>query len=141
MTTHKTLYTANATVQRGREGNGKTDDGTLDLTLSPPGGGKPGTNPEQLFAIGYAACFGGAVAAVARKKSLATGDVSIESHVSLRQGDDGYSIAVELDVNLPSLDEDAAIALVNEAHQVCPYSKATRGNIEVVLKANGALAH
>lgn len=141
MSDAKILYTARATTVAGREGHGRTDDGTLDLDLSPPGSGKPGTNPEQLFAIGYSACFGGAIAAVARKQNIQPGEVSIESQVVLNQDSSGYFLAVTLDVKLPALEEDAAIALVNAAHQVCPYSKATRGNIEVTLTANGTRAH
>jgi lipoyl-dependent peroxiredoxin len=135
----KVVYTANATVTGGRaEGHGVTDDGMLDIQLRPPGDGG-GTNPEQLFAVGYAACFEGALAAVGRREKVELGDVSIESHVSMITTEDrGFNLAVTLDVTLPAI-EDAwqATAIVEGAHHVCPYSNATRGNVEVTLTANG----
>ncbi len=133
----KTLYTAHATTVAGREGHSKTDDGTLDLQLSPPGSGKPGTNPEQLFAVGYGACFGGAVGLVAKKQGVTPSEVKVSASVDLRQADDGFSIAVELDVALAGIDDETAASIVKTAHTVCPYSKATRGNIDVTLKVNG----
>lgn len=139
----KVLYTAEATVTGGRaEGHGRTNDGTLDVELrSPPelGGEGGGTNPEQLFAIGYAACFESALGVVGRREHAEVGDVSIDSRVSLlpSQGG-GFSLAVALDVSLPQVtDPEQAVRLVAAAHQVCPYSNATRGNIEVELSANG----
>jgi Ohr subfamily peroxiredoxin len=103
------------------------------------GGEGGGTNPEQLFAVGYAACFEGAIGAVARRQKLEAGDVEIDSQVSLNPGPDRtFLISVVLDVTLPSVEGDAATELVREAHKVCPYSNATRGNIEVTLTANGA---
>ena len=104
------------------------------------GGEGGGTNPEQLFAVGYAACFEGALGAVARREKLEVGDVEIDSRVSLIPADDRtFQIGVELDVTLPSVpDDDQAVALVRAAHKVCPYSNATRGNVDVVLTANGA---
>jgi Ohr subfamily peroxiredoxin len=103
------------------------------------GGEGGGTNPEQLFAVGYAACFEGAIGAVARRQKLEAGDVGIDSKVSLNPGPDRtFILSVELDVTLPSVEGDAAVDLVREAHKVCPYSNATRGNIEVTLTANGA---
>ncbi len=133
----KTLYTAHATTIGGRDGKSKTDDGRLDLTLSRPGSSGTGTNPEQIFACGYSACFGSAVAFVAGQQKIETGEVSVTAHIDLNQSDDGFSIAAKLDVLLPKLDAEAAKKIVAAAHQVCPYSKATRGNITVALMANG----
>ena len=138
----KVLYTADAHVTGGRsEGHGKTGDGVLEVDLRTPtemGGEGGGTNPEQLFAVGYAACFEGAIAAVGRRTKAEVGDVAIDSKVSLLTGEDkSFAIAVELDVNLPSVAGEDAVEIVREAHNVCPYSNATRGNIEVKLSANG----
>ena len=139
----KVVYTAEANVQGGRaEGQGKTNDGQLDVTLRLPeemGGDGGGTNPEQLFAVGYAACFEGALGAVGRREKIELDDASIDSKVSLITTEErGFNVAVELDVTLPSIDDaDEAARLVAAAHQVCPYSNATRGNIEVKLTANG----
>jgi osmotically inducible protein OsmC len=143
-TTGRVLYTAHAHVTGGRtNGHGRTDDGALDVQLRPPvqtGGPGGGTNPEQLFAVGYAACFEGALGAVARRERLEVEDVAIDSRVSLMPTEErGFNIGVEMDVTLPSVqDPDQAVALVRAAHRVCPYSNATRGNIDVVLTANGA---
>jgi lipoyl-dependent peroxiredoxin len=139
----KVIYTAAAHVTGGRaEGHGKTSDGALEVDLRLPvemGGEGGGTNPEQLFAVGYAACFESAIGAVARRLKLEAGDVEIDSKVSLNPGPDRtFVISVELDVTLPSVEGDAATELVREAHKVCPYSNATRGNIDVALTANGA---
>jgi Ohr subfamily peroxiredoxin len=138
----KVLYTAAATVTGGRDqGHGRTSDGALDVQLRSPvelGGEGGGTNPEQLFAIGYAACFEGAIKTVARRQKVEADDVSIDSKVSLGPADDrSFTIAVALDVTLPQLDADQAAEIVEAAHQVCPYSNATRGNIDVELTANG----
>ena len=137
----KPIYTAEATVTGGRvHGHGVTSDGVLDVQLRPPGDDERGTNPEQLFAVGYAACFESALGVVARRQRIELGDVSIDSQVSLfAQPDRSYGIAVALDVTLPDV-EDAgdAARIVAAAHEVCPYSNATRGNIEVALTANGA---
>jgi osmotically inducible protein OsmC len=138
----KTLYTAEATVTGGRaEGHGKSTDGALEVDLRLPtemGGQGGGTNPEQLFAVGYAACFEGALGAVARRAKVETGDASIDSKVSLHPNESrGFDLSVELDVTLPSVDDAQAAELVKAAHQVCPYSNATRGNIPVTLTANG----
>ncbi|MGC1165647.1 MAG: Ohr family peroxiredoxin [Solirubrobacterales bacterium] len=138
----KDLYTAEAHVTGGRvEGHGRTSDGALEVDLRPPaeaGGEGGGTNPEQLFAVGYAACFESALAAVARRKKLEIGEVEIDSKVKLRTGEDrSFTIAAELHVTLPAVVGDDAVELVHAAHQVCPYSNATRGNIEIVLTANG----
>jgi osmotically inducible protein OsmC len=139
----KTLYTAEARVTGGRDkGHGKTSDEALevDLRLPPEMGGQGGgTNPEQLFAVGYAACFEGALGAVARRQKVETGDAVIESKVSLHANDSrGFELSVELDVTLPSVEDAAqAVELVKAAHHVCPYSNATRGNIPVTLTVNG----
>ena len=139
----KTIYTAEATVTGGRvEGHGKSSDGALDVQLRPPvetGGPGGGTNPEQLFAVGYAACFEGALGAVGRRERVELGAVSIESRVSLVTTENrAYTIAVELHVSLPQIeDHGQAVRIVAAAHEVCPYSNATRGNIDVTLTANG----
>lgn len=137
----KTIYTAEATVTGGREhGHGVTSDGVLDVQLRPPmGSAEVGTNPEQLFAVGYAACFEGALAAVGRRERLELGDVSIDSKVSLITTEErGFNVAVTLDVTLPDIpDADQARSIVAAAHKVCPYSNATRGNVDVTLTANG----
>jgi lipoyl-dependent peroxiredoxin len=130
----KTLYTARAKAVGGREGHAQTDDKQLSVDFAAPGSGKPGTNPEQLFACGYSACFGGALAFVARQQKLDIGTPEINTEVSLNQGDDGFSISVVMTISLPSLDKATAEQLVQTAHTVCPYSKATRGNIEVELR-------
>jgi Ohr subfamily peroxiredoxin len=139
----KDLYTAEAHVTGGRvAGHGRTSDGALEVDLRPPaetGGEGGGTNPEQLFAVGYAACFESAIEAVARRRKLELDEVAIDSRVKLRTGEDrSFTIATELHVHLPSLAEDDAVELVRAAHRVCPYSNATRGSMEVVLTANGA---
>lgn len=136
------IYTAEAHVTGGRaNGHGKTSDGALEVDLRLPvemGGQGGGTNPEQLFAVGYAACFEGALGVVARRAKVDTGEVGIDSRVSLTpNGQGGFFLSVGLDVTLPSVDEAQAVELVHGAHQVCPYSNATRGNIEVALTANG----
>jgi osmotically inducible protein OsmC len=139
----KVVYTAEARVTGGRtEGHGRSGDGALEVDLRTPtemGGEGGGTNPEQLFAVGYAACFEGALGAVARRQKAEVGDVEIDSKVALLTAEDrSFSIAVELHVTLPSVQGEDAVELVRAAHRVCPYSNATRGNVEVVLTANGA---
>lgn len=137
------IYKAEAHVTGGRaNGHGRTSDGALevDLRLPPEMGGQGGgTNPEQLFAVGYAACFEGALGVVARRAKVDTGEASIESSVSLTpNGQGGFFLSVGLNVTLASVDDATqAVELVRAAHQVCPYSNATRGNIEVELTANG----
>jgi lipoyl-dependent peroxiredoxin len=139
-----TLYTARAHVTGGRaEGHGRTSDGALEVDLrlpAEPGGPGGGTNPEELFAVGYAACFEGALGVVARRAKVDASDAAIESAVSLLpDGKGGFLLAVELDVTLPSVSEaDTAAEIVRAAHKVCPYSNATRGNIDVALTANGS---
>jgi Ohr subfamily peroxiredoxin len=137
------LYTAEATVTGGRtEGHGVTSDGNLDVQMRTPmelGGDGEGTNPEQLFAVGYAACFESALGVVARRERADVGEVSIAARVSLLPTEErGFRLAVELDVHLPQIDDaEQAKRIVAAAHQVCPYSNATRGNIDVALRANG----
>jgi osmotically inducible protein OsmC len=139
-----TIYTAKAHVTGGRaEGHGRTSDGELEVDLRLPaemGGSGGGTNPEELFAVGYAACFEGALGVVARRAKADPGDVAIDSEVSLSpDGKGGFQLSVVLAVTLPGVSDPAtAVELVRGAHQVCPYSNATRGNIEVTLSANGA---
>ena len=141
MAIEKVLYTAHATSTGGRQGTSRTDDGVLDLQLSTPkelgGAGGPGTNPEQLFAAGYSACFIGAMKAVGGKLGLKVpNDVSISAAVSigpLAGGVQGFGIAVTMDVTVPGFSRDEAERLVQAAHQVCPYSNATRGNVDVKL--------
>jgi lipoyl-dependent peroxiredoxin len=139
----KDLYTAEAHVTGGRvAGHGRSSDGALEVDLRTPtemGGEGGGTNPEQLFAVGYAACFESALAAVARRQKLEVGDVEVDSKVKLTTGENrSFTIAIELHLTLPSVEGDDAVELVRAAHQVCPYSNATRGNIDMVLTANGA---
>ena len=135
----KTLYTAHATATGGRDGRVTTDDGAVDHALSMPkglgGSGAAGTNPEQLFAAGYSACFGSAIAFVARQKKLVTGPVKVDAHVSIGPvPSGGFGLAVELVAHLPELSRADAESVVAAAHQVCPYSNATRGNITVDVK-------
>jgi lipoyl-dependent peroxiredoxin len=134
----KRLYTAVATATSGREGRAKTDDGVLDVGLVPPkalgGSGAVGTNPEQLFAAGYAACFGSAVSHIARSQKIQAGPVSITAHVSIGPVGKGFGLAVELVATIPELPREQAEALVRAAHEVCPYSNATRGNIAVDIR-------
>jgi lipoyl-dependent peroxiredoxin len=138
----KVLYTAHAHVTGGRDGNAKTADSGLSLDLRVPtdmGGAGGGTNPEELFAVGYAACFESALATVARRRHLDADDITIDSAVSLLPtGGGGFKLAVTLDVALPSIpDRETAAQLVRDAHEVCPYSNATRGNIDVTLLIYG----
>jgi len=139
-TTH--LYTAHASVAGGRNGHGSTDDGRLDVNLSRPGamGGEgTGTNPEQLFAVGYGACFEGALTLVARRQRVQLGETHVDLAVELHSVSDGtFRIEVALDVSMAAVDDDVlAVELVREAHRVCPYSNALRGNVDVALTANG----
>ena len=139
----RVLYTAEATVTGGRaDGHGRTNDGKLEVNLRLPkemGGDGEGTNPEQLFAVGFAACFEGALGAVARRERAEVSDVSIDSRVSLHPTEErGFKLSAELHVTLPQIDDpEQAAAIVAAAHKVCPYSNATRDNIDVILTANG----
>lgn len=136
----KPLYTARATATGGRSGHAVTDDGQVDVHLKPPkemGGPGGGTNPEQLFAAGYAACFQSALAAVGRRQGVDTADSMVEADVTIGTiGNGGYGLAVTLKVSIPGVPADTVAALAEAAHQVCPYSNATRGNIEVKLESN-----
>lgn len=131
------LYTAHATSQGGRGGNVKSDDGLVDFNLTVPksmgGDGARGTNPEQLFAAGYSACFAGALGLVARTQGVNPGPFTITADVTIGKDESGYGLAAKLVGSFPELDKDKAQALMEAAHQVCPYSKATRGNIAVEL--------
>ncbi len=132
------VYTAHAKATGGREGTAASDDGRLNVKLSTPkelgGGGGEGTNPEQLFAVGYAACFIGALKFVGGQKKIAVpADASIESSVGIGQIPAGFGIEVTLKISLPGIDGETADALIAAAHEVCPYSNATRGNINVTL--------
>ncbi len=130
----KVMYTAKAHTTGGRDGASRTDDGRLDVKLSPPGTPGTGTNPEQLFAAGYSACFIGAMKAVAGKtKVTLPADLSIDAEVDLGPIPNAYGIAVRMNISLPGMERQAAQALVDAAHKVCPYSNATRGNIDVTL--------
>jgi Ohr subfamily peroxiredoxin len=139
----RVLYTAEAHVTGGRtDGHGRTADGALEVDLRAPkelGGEGGGTNPEELFAVGFASCFSSALSTIARRRHEDIGEVSIDSRVTLGPGEDrSFEIGVALDVTLPSVsDPTQAAELVAAAHKVCPYSNATRGNIEVSLTANG----
>ena len=134
------IYTAKAVVSGGRDGTARTEDGQLELKLALPkqlGGKGDGTNPEELFAAGYAACFIGALKVVAAQaKQKLPENLRIESQVGLGKVGAGYGINAVLDVFLPEMDEAVAQQLVNQAHQVCPYSNATRGNIDVTLSVH-----
>jgi lipoyl-dependent peroxiredoxin len=133
----KVIYKANATSTGGRDGTSKTSDGSLDVKLAVPkemGGAGGGVNPEQLFAAGYSACFLGAMKFVAGSQKIALpADTSINATVGIGQIPAGFGIEVQMVVNVPGMDKAAAQALVDKAHQVCPYSNATRGNIEVSI--------
>ena len=130
----KVLYTARAHTTGGRDGASRTDDGRLDVKLSSPGTSGTGTNPEQLFAAGYSACFIGALKAVGGKLGIAVPqDVAIDAEADLGTIPNAYGIAARLKISLPGLDREQAQKLVDAAHQVCPYSNATRGNIDVTL--------
>ncbi len=130
----KVLYTAKAHTTGGRDGASRTDDGKLDIKLSPPGTGGNGTNPEQLFAAGYSACFIGAMKAVAGKMKLTLpADLAVDAEVDLGPVGAAYGIAARLNVSLPGMDPAAAQGLIDAAHKVCPYSNATRGNIDVAV--------
>ena len=141
MANEKALYTATATATGGRAGTAKSSDGAIDVTLSTPkdlgGAGGPGTNPEQLFAAGYSACFIGAMKAVAGKQKIAlpaevsiTSDVAIGPHAN-KPG--AFGIQVDMKISVPGMDRAQLEELVKTAHEVCPYSNATRGNVDVTL--------
>ncbi|WP_405643722.1 organic hydroperoxide resistance protein [Streptomyces sp. NBC_00019] len=130
------LYTAVATAENGRDGRVATEDGRLDVVVNPPkemGGSGEGTNPEQLFAAGYSACFQGALGVVARLEKADISGSTVTAKVGIGKNDDGFGIIVEISARIPNVDAETARDLLDKAHQVCPYSKATRGNISVTL--------
>jgi Ohr subfamily peroxiredoxin len=130
----RVLYTAKTHTTGGRDGAGQSSDGAVDVKLSSPGSGRPGTNPEQLFAIGWSACFMGAMGLAAGKRKIRLpADVAVDAEVDLGTTDGAYLLRARLNVLVPGLERDVAQALVDEAHQTCPYSKATRGNLDVVI--------
>jgi len=137
MSTITPLYTAHATSKGGRGGNVKSDDGLVDFNLTVPksmgGDGATGTNPEQLFAAGYSACFAGAVGVVARAQGVTPGSFTISADVTINKDPGGYSISAKLIGKFPELEKSKAEAIMQAAHQVCPYSRATRGNMPVEL--------
>lgn len=126
------LYTGKTHTKSGREGSARSSDGALDVRLSSPGSNRPGTNPEQLFAAGWSACFLSAIGLAASERKLRIGpDATVDAEVDLVKGDAGYALAARLHVSLPGIDRDVAAALVEAAHRTCPYSKAIHGNITV----------
>lgn len=136
----KALYTADATATGGRNGHVKSDNGVLDLEVRMPkalgGANDDYTNPEQLFAAGYAACFDSALNLIIKTQKIKTGETTVKANVSILQLENGgFGLAAELDVNIPEVTIEQAQELAEKAHQICPYSNATRGNIEVKLAA------
>jgi lipoyl-dependent peroxiredoxin len=130
------LYTAVATAENGRDGRVSTDDGRLDVVVNPPkemGGSGAGTNPEQLFAAGYSACFQGALGVVARQAGVDVSGSRVTARVGLGKNADGFGLVVEISAEIPGVEAGVARDLVERAHGVCPYSKATRGDISVTL--------
>jgi Ohr subfamily peroxiredoxin len=130
----KVLYTAKTRTTGGREGASRSSDGRLDVKLSAPGSTGPGTNPEQMFAAGWSACFHGAMGLAARKRKVVLpADLAIDAEVDLGASGDAYFLRARLNVALPGLEREIAQEIVDAAHQTCPYSKATRGNIDVTI--------
>ncbi|MGF6532747.1 MULTISPECIES: organic hydroperoxide resistance protein [Paraburkholderia] len=130
----KVLYTGKTHTAGGRDGASRSSDGRLDVKLSAPGSSGTGTNPEQLFAAGWSACFIGAMRRAAASMKIALpADTAVDAEVDLCVTDDAYSLQARLNVSLPGVEREVAEALANAAHQMCPYSKATRGNIDVVI--------
>ncbi|MFL6708467.1 MAG: organic hydroperoxide resistance protein [Massilia sp.] len=133
-TIDKVLYTAKTHTTGGRDGAAQSSDGHLDIKLSPPGGKGAGTNPEQLFAAGWSACFIGAMGRAAQEHKVAVpADVAVDAEVDLGTGESGFALQARLTVSLPGLDRAVAQAIMERAHQLCPYSKMSRGNIAVEL--------
>lgn len=132
------LYTANVHTVGGREGAARSSDGALDIRLSPPGTSRPGTNPEQLFAAGWSACFEGALGLAAKEQGIALpGDTAVDASVDLHfDAAEGYFLTARLEVTIPGIADDIAAGLIERAHETCPYSKMTRGGIaaEVTLR-------
>lgn len=132
--TDKVLYTGRTHTTGGRDGAARSSDGRLDVKLTSPGAAGAGTNPEQLFAAGWSACFIGAIGLAARERKVTVpAETAVDAEVDLRHGERGYVLQARLNVALPGLDPETARALVDAAHQTCPYSKATRGNIDVEI--------
>ena len=130
----KVLYTAKTHTSGGRDGSSRSSDGRLDVKLSSPGTAGAGTNPEQLFAAGWSACFLGAIGVAAAKKKVSLpAERTVDAEVDLGTNEGGFVLRAWLNVSLPGLDREVAQALVEAAHQICPYSKATRGNIDVAI--------
>ena len=130
----KVIYTAKVHTSGGREnGEARSSDGQLDVKLSVPGTSRPGTNPEQLFAAGWSACFEGAIAIVAQRRKIKLSGLAIDAEVNLHVANGEYALSARFNVSLPGLDREVAESLVAAAEQVCPYSKVTRGNIDVVF--------
>ena len=128
----KVIYTGRTHTTGGRDGAALSDDGKLDIKLSPPGSHGAGTNPEQLFAAGWSACFIGAMGRVAKERNVALpSDTAVDAEVDLAMGDGGFLLQARLKVSLPGVPADVAQALIEGAHQICPYSKMSRGNIDV----------
>ena len=131
----KVLYTGKTHTTGGREGAARSSDGRLDLQLSSPGSSAPGTNPEQLFAAGWSACFIGAMGlAAGQLKVTLPAQTAVDAEVDLLNNDSGYFLAARLNVSLPGLERDTAQAIVDAAHHTCPYSKLSRGNIDVTIQ-------
>ncbi|ABR90107.1 organic hydroperoxide resistance protein [Janthinobacterium sp. Marseille] len=132
--TSKVLYTGKTHTSGGRDGTSQSSDGRLDIKLSSPGSSGAGTNPEQLFAAGWSACFIGAMGLAAGKMKIKLpADLAVDAEVDLCNADGAYFLQARLNVSVPGLEHDVVQALVDAAHQTCPYSKATRGNIDVVI--------
>jgi lipoyl-dependent peroxiredoxin len=130
----KVLYTAKTHTTGGRSGASRSSDGQLDIKLSPPGSNRAGTNPEQLFAAGWSACFEGAMARVARNRKIELpADLAIDAEVDLGTAGDAFFLQARLNVSVPGVERDVARSIVDEAHQICPYSKMSRGNIDVTI--------
>ncbi|MYN39404.1 Ohr family peroxiredoxin [Duganella sp. FT109W] len=136
--TKQVLYTGKTRTTGGRDGVARSDDGRLDIQLSRPGSSGQGTNPEQLFAAGWSACFIGAMGLVAGKLGVKLpADLAVDTEVDLNKDDSGFFLAARLNVSLPGLDQATARAVVDGAHQACPYSKLSRGNIDVEINLAG----
>lgn len=133
--TKKIVYTAKTHTTGGRDGAARSSDGQLDVVMSPPGSHRAGTNPEQLLAAGWSACFLGAIGkAAGDHKVRLPADAAVNAEVDLALDDSGYALIARLNVSLPGIDRDLGETLIAKAHQICPYSKATRGNIDVEIK-------
>ncbi|CAH2901361.1 MULTISPECIES: organic hydroperoxide resistance protein [Paraburkholderia] len=130
----KVLYTGKTHTTGGRDGASRSSDGRLDVKLGSPGASATGTNPEQMLAAGWSACFIGAMGLAAKKLQVALpADTAVDAEIDLAMNDSGYFLQARLNVSLPGIDRETAQALTDAAHQTCPYSKATRGNIDVVI--------